>query len=121
MVPDTKIHVRHPDQHLLAALRAKVDGKTKPLGALGLLETLALKIGVVQQSLQPALQRPAILVFAGDHGVVAEGVSPFPQEVTYQMVLNFLAGGAAINVFARQHGIVLRVVDAGVAREFADQ
>ena len=121
MVPDTKIHVRHPDQHLLAALRAKVDGKTKPLGALGLLETLALKIGVLQQSLQPALQRPAILVFAGDHGVVAEGVSPFPQEVTYQMVLNFLAGGAAINVFARQHGIVLRVVDAGVAREFADQ
>ncbi len=118
MALDSKIHIHHPDQALLGALRAKVDGKTKPLGALGKLETLALKIGVVQQTLQPQLVRPVILVFAGDHGVVAEGVTPYPQEVTYQMVLNFLGGGAAINVFARQHGIALRVVDAGVKGEF---
>lgn len=114
------IHVRHPDQQILAALRAKVDAKTKPLGALGRLEMLALKVGVVQQSLNPALNRPVILVFAGDHGIVAEGVSPFPQEVTYQMVLNFLSGGAAINVFGRQHGIALRVVDAGVKTDFPE-
>lgn len=118
MAVDSKIHIHSPEQGLLGALRAKVDGKTKPLGALGRLETLALKIGVVQQTLQPHLARPVILVFAGDHGIVAEGVSPFPQEVTYQMVLNFLGGGAAINVFARQHGIALRVVDAGVKGEF---
>ncbi len=110
--------VRHPDQAMLVALKAAVDGKTKPLGALGLLETLAIKVGVVQQTLAPRLDRPVILVFAGDHGIVAEGVSPFPQEVTFQMVLNFLAGGAAINVFARQHGIALRIVDAGVRGDF---
>lgn len=121
MPPHPTFHVRHPDQRLLPALRAKVDSKTKPLGALGQLETLALKIGIVQQSLQPALCRPVILVFAGDHGVVAEGVSSYPQKVTHQMVLNFLSGGAAINVFARQHGIALRVVDAGVAHIMSDQ
>ena len=118
---DLNIHIRHPDQAILSRLRAKVDGKTKPLGALGKLETLALKVGVIQQTSQPQLTRPVILVFAGDHGIVAEGVSPFPQEVTYQMVLNFLGGGAAINVFARQNGIALRVVDAGVKDAFPAQ
>lgn len=113
------IHIRHPARAMEVELRARIDGKTKPPGSLGRLEALALQIGLVQQSLQPQLRRPAILVFAADHGVTAEGVSPYPQEVTYQMVRNFLAGGAAINVFARQHGIALRVVDAGVVGEFA--
>lgn len=103
---------------LKQSLQTKIDTKTKPLGALGKLENLAMQIGLVQQTLTPQLSRPAVLVFAGDHGIVAAGVSPYPQAVTYQMVLNFLAGGAAINVFARQQDMVLRVVDAGVNAEF---
>lgn len=97
----------------------KVNGKTKPLGSLGCLEALATRIAAVQGSLEPKLVKPTIVVFAADHGVAAEeSVSQYPQEVTWQMVLNFLSGGAAINVFSRQHGIELKVVDAGVNYDF---
>jgi len=105
------------DAALESSLRHKIDHKTKPLGALGLLETLALQLGLVQRSESPVLHQPQMVVFAADHGIAAEGVSAYPQTVTVQMVGNMLAGGAAINVFARQHGFALQVVDAGVAAE----
>lgn len=107
------------DTSLKDALIHKIQHKTKPLGALGQLEAIALQIGLIQKSLTPQLCQPTMLVFAGDHGIAQSGVSPYPQAVTAQMVLNFLAGGAAINVFSRQSGMTLRVIDAGVNHVFA--
>ena len=103
---------------LAAQLEHAINNKTKPLGSLGVLESLAKQIGLIQQRTAITIDQPAILVFAADHGVVQEGVSAYPQDVTWQMVENFLAGGAAINVFARQTGCDLRVIDAGVNHDF---
>jgi nicotinate-nucleotide--dimethylbenzimidazole phosphoribosyltransferase len=106
------------DAALSQALLEAINNKTKPLGSLGRLEELAAQLGLIQRSTTVEIEQPAILVFAGDHGVVAEGVSAYPQDVTWQMVENFLADGAAINVFARQNGCALHVVDAGVNHDF---
>jgi nicotinate-nucleotide--dimethylbenzimidazole phosphoribosyltransferase len=106
------------DAALSQALDAAINNKTKPAGSLGMLESLAKQIGLIQHGTRPNLVTPTIMVFAADHGVVAENVSAFPQSVTWQMVENFLANGAAINVFARQNQCALQVIDAGVNHDF---
>lgn len=107
------------DGHLAATLQQRIDNKTKPLGSLGRLEGLMLRLGLIQGTETPSLHQPQMMVFAADHGLVAQGVSAYPSDVTWQMVENFLAGGAAVSVLARQHGLDLVVVDAGVAHDFA--
>jgi len=106
------------DDAFTQALQHKLDNKTKPLGSLGRLEELALKLGQILGNATPALEQPQMVVFAGDHGLTARGVSAFPSDVTWQMVENFLAGGAAVSVLARQHGLALTVVDCGVKHDF---
>ncbi|MEJ6022841.1 nicotinate-nucleotide--dimethylbenzimidazole phosphoribosyltransferase [Ramlibacter sp. PS4R-6] len=106
------------DAALDAALQRAIDHKTKPQGSLGRIEQLALQAGRVLGTDKPKLVQPQLVVFAADHGIAAHGVSAFPQEVTGQMVRNFLAGGAAVSVLARQHGLAMTVVDCGVACDF---
>lgn len=98
-------------------IRHTIDTKTKPLGALGRIEELAAQIALIQQTAAPRMTACTLTIFAADHGIAHAGVSAFPQVVTGQMVLNFLSGGAAANVFAAVNGVTLQVVDAGVAGE----
>ena len=106
------------DASLASRLHQAIDNKTKPLGALGKLEALALRLGMVLGSERPALTQPQMLVCAADHGLAARGVSAFPSDVTWQMIENFLSGGAAVSVLARQHSLALTVVDCGLRRDF---
>ncbi|HEY5973432.1 MAG TPA: nicotinate-nucleotide--dimethylbenzimidazole phosphoribosyltransferase [Geobacteraceae bacterium] len=108
------------DHRLLAEAQTKLDNKTKPLGSLGLLEDFARRFAAISGSLDPDTATKVIYTFAADHGIVEEGISAFPKEVTPQMVLNFLNGGAGVNVLARHSGVTVRVVDIGVDYDFAD-
>lgn len=110
-----------PDTAIRAALQDKIDNLTKPKGSLGMLESLALQIGYIQQSLTPELCKPHHVVFAADHGIVDQGISASPKEVTRQMVYNFLQGGAGVNFLARQHNFTLKIVDAGVDYDLSDK
>jgi nicotinate-nucleotide--dimethylbenzimidazole phosphoribosyltransferase len=103
------------DQKLRDELQHIIDTKTKPPGSLGRLEALARQIGMIQRTTRPVIERPVMIVFAADHGIAHEGVSPYPQAVTAQMVGNFLAGGAAINALSGVAGLTLEIVNAGVA------
>lgn len=107
-------HITLPDEALRGSLQQKIDNLTKPKGALGRLEELALQVGLVQQTLSPTLKCPTNVLFAGNHGIADEGVSLSPKEVTWQQTCHFLQGGAGISFLCRQHGFKLKVVDAGV-------
>ena len=115
IVADTAAAVRPVSAEARAAARDRLDRMTKPRGALGRVEDLAVTLAGIARACPPPLPEPAaVAVFAGDHGVHAQGVTPWPQEVTAQMVANFLAGGAVVNAFARQVGASVTVVDVGV-------
>lgn len=107
-------NITEPEDGIRPALIDKINNLTKPKGALGRLEELALRIGLIQQTLTPALRHPQNIIFAADHGIVEEGVSLSPKEITWQQISNFLHGGAGVNFLCRQHGFTLKIVDAGV-------
>ena len=106
------------NSNLRKDLQSELDNKTKPIGALGRLENLALRIGLILGNKNPELIKPQMLVCAADHGLTAEGISAYPSDVTWQMVENFLAGGAAVSVLSKQNNISLNVVDCGVRHDF---
>lgn len=103
------------------SLQQMLDGKAKPPGALGRIEELALTLGLIQQRLKPVVERPVLLVFAGDHGLTRSGVAAFPSGVTVAMVDALLAGRASANAFARVVGAKVQVIDAGVAADLSDR
>ena len=99
---------------LKTAIQEKIDNLNKPKGSLGRLEELAMQISLIQQTLEPSLAHPCHLLLGGDHGIEREGVSVSPREVTWQQMINFSQGGGGVNMFCRQHGFNLRIVDVGV-------
>jgi len=113
-----EFHLHRPDEKIRPALQEKIDNLTKPKGSLGRLEDLALQIGWIQQTLTPSLHKPHNILFAADHGIVEEGVSKSPKEITWQQVLHFLKGGAGVNFLCHQHHFQLDIVDAGVDYDF---
>ena len=117
MFTDISARIPELDEAAMQAARTRQDALTKPPGSLGRLEELTVQLAGISAENLPSVANKVIITMAGDHGVVAEGVSAFPQEVTSQMVQNFLHGGAAINVLARYVGARITVVDMGVAAE----
>ena len=106
--------IKPTDKSLQSAILQKIDNLNKPKGSLGRLEELAMQICLIQQTLEPSLAHPCHLLFGGDHGIEREGVSVSPREVTWQQMINFTRGGGGVNIFCRQHGFKLRIVDIGV-------
>ncbi len=115
-----KFNITPPNKELRRKLQERIDNLTKPKGSLGLLEELAVQIGCVQNTLRPKLSNPHHILFASDHGIADEGVSPAPKSVTYEMLANFWSGGGGINFLCRQHGFQLQLVDAGVDYDFTE-
>jgi nicotinate-nucleotide--dimethylbenzimidazole phosphoribosyltransferase len=120
IVKQTLERIKPVDQILLAQAQDRLDNKTKPPGSLGRLEEFGRRMVAISGYAEPDLSKKVIYTFAGDHGIVEEGISLYPREVTTQMVLNFLRGGAGVNVLARHAGAEVRVVDVGVASDFGD-
>ncbi len=110
--------IHHIDKSFAPQIQAKIDNLNKPKGSLGRLEDLALKISLIQQTLEPSLAHPCHLLLGGDHGIEREGVSVSPRCVTWQQMINFTHGGGGVNMFCRQHGFKLRIVDVGVDYDF---
>lgn len=113
-----QFNISRPDEGIREALQSKIDNLTKPKGSLGMLEELALQVGMIQQSLSPQLCNPQHILFGADHGILEEGVSCTPKEVTWQQMGHFLQGGAGISFLCAQHGFKLNVVDSGVDFDF---
>jgi len=111
-------HIEAPNENIKPLIIDKIDNLTKPKGSLGTLEEIALQVALIQQTLTPILKNPQNILFAGDHGILEESVSPTPREVTWQQVLHYTRGGAGVNVFCEQHGFGLKIVDAGVDYDF---
>ena len=120
LLNETLARIKPVDVKLLARAQEKLDNKTKPIGSLGRLEEFARRFAAISGNLSPVIAKKTIFTFAGDHGVVEEGISAFPKEVTPQMVFNFLNGGAGVNVLARHCRSEVRVVDVGVDYDFDD-
>ena len=106
--------IERPDERMRTAIQDKIDNLNKPKGSLGVLEELAMQVCLIQQTLTPSLAHPCHLLLGGDHGIEREGVSVSPREVTWQQMINFTRGGGGVNMFCRQHGFKLRIVDVGV-------
>ncbi len=107
-------NIQRPNENMRPSIQDKINNLNKPKGSLGRLETLAEQICLIQQSLSPTLNHPCHLLFGGDHGIEREGVSVSPREVTWQQMKNFTRGGGGVNMFCRQHGFKLRIIDVGV-------
>jgi len=112
-------NITPPDEALRPLIQDKIDNLNKPKGSLGRLETLAMQICLAQQTLTPSLSHPCHLLLGGDHGIEREGVSVSPREVTWQQMINFTKGGGGVNMFCRQHGFHLRIVDVGVDHDLS--
>jgi nicotinate-nucleotide--dimethylbenzimidazole phosphoribosyltransferase len=106
--------IEKPDEGLRPAIQDKIDNLNKPKGSLGVLEELAMQVCLIQQTLTPSMAHPCHLLLGGDHGIEREGVSVSPREVTWQQMINFTHGGGGVNMFCRQHGFKLHIVDVGV-------